>query len=82
MEIYIKSPFSMTRHQVSEKKKRENQLAYYCKEYMYEVELFHQSSSKILQNVCVWTVRQCRSRSDLVDIVCQTYNFKLAVFRF
>ena len=28
-------------------------MAYYCKEYIYEVELFRQSPSKILQNVCL-----------------------------
>ena len=56
MEIYIKSSFPMTRHQMRErerKKKKENYLAYYCKEYMYEIVPFHQSSSKILQNVCL-----------------------------
>ena len=55
---------------------------------MYEVELLHQSSSKILQNVCLdrQTDNVDQDQTvlpvNLVDIFCQTYNFKLAVFRF
>ena len=53
---------------------------------MYEVELFHQSSSKILQNVSGQTDNVDQDQTvlpvNLVDMVCQTYNFKLAVFMF
>ena len=53
---------------------------------MYEVELFHQFSSKILENVFLDRDNVDQDQTvlpvNLVDIVCQTYNFKLAVFRF
>ena len=55
---------------------------------MYEVELLHQSSSKILQNLCLDRQTDNIDQDqtvlpvNLLDIVCQTYNFKLAVFRF
>ena len=53
---------------------------------MYEVELSRQSSSKILQNVCLNRDNVDQDQTvlpvNLVEIVCQTYNFKLAVFRF
>ena len=46
MEIYIKPLFAMARYQNKKKKKWT-----FVTEYMYEVELFHQFSSRILQNV-------------------------------
>ena len=49
---------------------------------MYEVELFHQSSSKKMSGQTD-NVDQDQTVLPVspVDIVCQTYNFKLAVFR-
>ena len=58
--MYIKPPFSD--ETASNKKKTKLTLA---TEYMYEVELFHQSSSRILQKV--FPDRQYRSRSDCTD---------------
>ena len=58
---------------------------------MYEVELFHQLSSRILRNVCTDSVYQNQTVQfdvgsvlpvNLVDIFCQTYNFEMAIFRF
>ena len=55
------APFSNTRHQIKSKKKKLTLVT----EYMYEVQLFHRFSSRILQNFCPY--RQCRSRSDYTD---------------
>ena len=64
MEIYMYIKPLFSNGTASNKKKKKKKLTT-ATEYMYEVELSHQSSSRILQNV--FPDRQCRSRSDCTD---------------